>query len=231
MSQNKFQWKKLVNTPPQQILFDQQNNLFLKKIINHKITEFEVENLPANYIVSFVEVLQNYIYFFKYGKIENNFNDDDVDYEQIIKEKNNQIEELKQRIIEYQEIINQKDKLLNATNKKLFSLNNQLYDLQKEYAIKIKKFKNELEEKEDDFLEMNNKLFDTFNYLNQLIMISTDGKVGEINKKSSEPSTQLNTIRTRNQESKTGRGDIRNNLRKPYSDKNFGKYKNIKSSY
>ena len=228
MNQTKFQWKKLVNTPPQQILFNQQNNLFLNSIISHKITEFEIENLPADYIVSFVEVLQNYIYFFKYGKIDKkNFNDD-VDYEQIIKEKNNQIEELKQRIIEYQEIINQKDKLLSDTNKKIFSLKNQLYDLQKEYTIKIKKLNNELEEKEDDFLEMNNKLFDTFQYLNKLFMISTDGKIGEVNKKSSEPSTQLNTIRTFNQESKTGRGDLHNNLRKTYSDKNFGKYKNIK---
>ena len=227
MNQTKFQWKKLVNTPPQQILFDQQNNLFLNNIISHKITEFEVENLPADCIVSFVEVLQNYIYFFKYGKIDNNFNDD-VDYKQIIKEKNNQIEELSQRIIEYKEIINQKDKLLSATNKKIFSLNNQLYDLQKEFTIRIKKYKNELEEKEDVFLEMNNKLYDTFDYLTKLIMISTDGKVDEVNKKSSEPSTQLNTIRTSNQESKTGRGDFRRNSKKAYSQKNFGKYKNIK---
>ena len=227
MNQTKFQWKKLVNTPPQQILFDQQNNLFLNSIISHKITEFEVENLPAYYIVSFVEVLQNYIYFFKYGKLQNNFNDD-VDYEQIIKQKNNQIEELNQRILEYKEIINQKDRLLSATNKKIFSLNSQLYDLQKEYTIDIKKLKKELDNKEDIFLEMNNKLFDTFNYLNQLYMISTDGKIGEVNKKSSEPSTQLNTIRTFNQESKTGRGDLRNNLRKNYSDKNFVKYRDIK---
>jgi len=226
MNQTKFQWKKLVNTPQQQILFNQQNNLFLKNIINHKITEFEVENLPADYIVSFVEVLQNYIYYFKNVKIDNNFNED-VDYEQIINEKNNRIKELNQRIIEYQEIINQKDKLLNATNKKIFLLNNQLYDLQKEYTVKIKKLKNELEEKEDDFLEMNDKLFDTFHYLNNLYMISTDGKIGEVNKNISEPSTKLNTIRTFNQESKTGRGDIRGNLRKTYSDKNFVKYKNI----
>jgi len=227
MNQTKFQWKKLVNTPPQQILFDQQNNLFLNSIISHKITEFEVENLPADYIISFVEVLQNYIYFFKYGKLQNNFNDE-VDYEQIIKQKNNQIEELNQRILEYKEIINQKDRLLSATNKKIFSLNSQLYDLQKEYTIDIKKLKKELDNKEDIFLEMNNKLFDTFNYLNQLYMISTDGKIGEVNKKSSEPSTQLNTIRTFNQESKTGRGDLRNNLRKNYSDKNFVKYRDIK---
>ena len=227
MNQTKFQWKKLVNTPPQQILFDQQNNLFLNSIISHKITEFEVENLPADYIISFVEVLQNYIYFFKYGKLKNNFYDD-VDYEHIIKEKNKQIEELNQRILEYKEIINQKDKLLSATNKKIFSLNSQLYDLQKEYTLKIKKYKNELEEKEDIFLEMNNKLFDTFNYLNQLYMISTDGKIGEVNKKISEPSTQLNTIRTFNQESKTGRGDIHSILKKTYSDKNFVKNKDIK---
>ena len=227
MNQTKFQWKKLVNTPPQQILFDQQNNLFLNSIISHKITEFEVENLPADYIISFVEVLQNYIYFFKYGKLQNNFNDE-VDYEHIIKQKNNQIEELNQRILEYKEIINQKDRLLSATNKKIFSLNSQLYDLQKEYTIDIKKLKKELDNKEDIFLEMNNKLFDTFNYLNQLYMISTDGKIGEVNKKSSEPSPQLNTIRTFNQESKTGRGDLRNNLRKNYSDKNFVKYRDIK---
>ena len=85
-----------------------------------------------------------------------------------------------------------------------------------------------MEEKEDVFLEMNNKLYDTFDYLTKLIMISTDGKVDEVNKKSSEPSTQLNTIRTSNQESKTGRGDFRRNSKKAYSQKNFGKYKNIK---
>ena len=228
MNQTKFQWKKLVNTPQQQILFNQQNSSFLKSIISHKITEFEVENLPADYIVSFVEVLQNYIYYFNHVKINNN---DDVDYEQIINEKNDQIEELNQRNIEYQEIINQKDKLLNATHKKIFSLNNQLYDLQKEYALKIKKYKNEMKEKENEFLEMNDKLFDTFHYLNNLYMISADGKTDETIKKSSEPPPQLNTIRTFNQEPKTGKGEFHRNMRKTYSVKNVGRYKNIKSKY
>ena len=112
----KLNWKKFSNTSIFQILFDKENTLFLKNIFSHKLTEFEIENLPSFYIISFVEVLQNYIYYF----LKNDQSpDNDNEYEQIINSKNNQIEKLNEKIKNYQEMLNQKDSELNNTNKKL----------------------------------------------------------------------------------------------------------------
>ena len=87
----KLNWKKFSNTSIFQILFDKENTLFLQNIFSHKLTEFEIENLPSFYIISFVEVLQNYIfYFLKNGQ---NLNDEDNEYEKIINTKNAEIEE------------------------------------------------------------------------------------------------------------------------------------------
>ena len=95
----KLNWKKFSNTSIFQILFDKENTLFLQNIFSHKLTEFEIENLPSFYIISFVEVLQNYIfYFLKNGQ---NPNDADNEYEKIINAKNAEIEELKEKMIKF----------------------------------------------------------------------------------------------------------------------------------
>ena len=73
----KLNWKKFSNTSIFQILFDKENTLFLQNIFSHKLTEFEIENLPSFYIISFVEVLQNYIFYF----LKNGYNPDDENNE------------------------------------------------------------------------------------------------------------------------------------------------------
>ena len=170
----KLNWKKFSNTSIFQILFDKENTLFLQNIFSHKLTEFEIENLPSFYIISFVEVLQNYIfYFLKNGQ---NPNDEDNEYEKIINAKNAEIEELKEKMIKFQEIINQKDIALNNTNKKLVFIYERYNQLEQDYKIKMENYKNKMKEKEEDYREMGDKLIDTFSYLNKLIMISNIDK-------------------------------------------------------
>ena len=166
----KLNWKKFSNTSIFQILFDKENTLFLKNIFSHKLTEFEIENLPSFYIISFVEVLQNYIYYFL--KNDQNSDDNNNEYEQIINSKNNQIEKLNEKIKNFQEILNQKDIELNNTNKKLIFIYEKYNQLEQEYKMHIANYEKKLEEKEEDFQEMGDKLLDTFSYINKLVMIS-----------------------------------------------------------
>ena len=170
----KLNWKKFSNISTFQILFDKENTLFLQNIFSHKLTEFEIENLPSFYIISFVEVLQNYIYYFL--KNAHNPDENDNEYEKIINSKNAQIEDLKEKIINLQEIINQKDNALNNTNKQLVFVYERYNQLEREYKIKMENFKKKIKEKEEDYKEMNEKLIDTFSYLNKLIMISNIDK-------------------------------------------------------
>ena len=168
----KLNWKKFSNTSTFQILFDKENTLFLQNIFSHKLTEFEIENLPSFYIISFVEVLQNYIYYFlKNEKGENGINNVPNECEKLINSQNEKIEELKEKIINFQEVINQKDIALNNTHKILTSIYNRYNQLEQEYQTKIEKLEKELEEKEDDCKFMEDKLIDTFSYLNKFVTV------------------------------------------------------------
>ena len=168
----KLNWKKFSNTSTFQILFDKENTLFLQNIFSHKLTEFEIENLPSFYIISFVEVLQNYIYYFlKNEQGENGINNVPNEYEKLINSQNEKIEELKEKIINFQEVINQKDIALNNTHKILTSIYNRYNQLDQDYQTKIEKLEKELEEKEDDCKFMEDKLIDTFSYLNKFVTV------------------------------------------------------------
>jgi len=168
----KLNWKKFSTTSTFQILFDKENTLFLQNIFSHKLTEFEIENLPSFYIISFVEVLQNYIYYFlKNEQGENGINNVPNEYEKLINSQNEKIEELKEKIINFQEVINQKDIALNNTHKILTSIYNRYNQLDQEYQTKIEKLEKELEEKEDDCKFMEDKLIDTFSYLNKFVTV------------------------------------------------------------
>jgi hypothetical protein len=173
---SKLNWKKFSNTSTYQILFDQENTIFLQNIFSHKLTEFEIENLPSFYIISFVEVLQNYIYYFLKNEQNENNNNNKNEYEQIIKLKNEQIKELKEKLIIFQEHINQKDIALNTISKKYAFLYNEYNELEEQYNIKLEKFKKIMKEKQEDYKEMGDKLIDTFSYLNKLVMISNIDK-------------------------------------------------------
>ena len=168
----KLNWKKFSNTSIFQILFDKENTLFLQNIFSHKLTEFEIENLPSFYIISFVEVLQNYIYYFlKNEQGQDGNNGCPNEYEKLINSQNEKIEELKEKIINFQEIINQKDIALNNTHKILANIYDRYNQLEKKYQTKIEKLKQEIEEKEEDYKYMGDKLIDTFSYLNKYIAI------------------------------------------------------------
>ena len=173
---SKLNWKKFSNTSTYQILFDRENTIFLQNIFSHKLTEFEIENLPSFYIISFVEVLQNYIYYFLKNEQNENNNNNKNEYEQIIKLKNEQIKELKEKLIIFQEHINQKDIALNTISKKYAFLYNEYNELEDQYNIKLEKFKKIMKEKQEDYKEMGDKLIDTFSYLNKLVMISNIDK-------------------------------------------------------
>lgn len=233
MNNSKLQWKKLSNTSPYQILFDKDNQLFLQNILSHKITEFEVDNLPSHYIISFIQVLQNYIYYFIENKnqnknilTQNNGNTDNSNLDEIILLKNEQIEKLNKKLLEYQEVLVKKDKLLNDSNKKLFSLYNQYCKLQKDYKFKMNKYKNEMKENEDNYKEMNDKLINTFQYLNGLYIISNDENDTTFKSIRQNPryinrgSHKLNTIGTFNHESNRIRGEgVRRGFSSRFSNK------------
>ena len=172
----KLNWKKFSNTSIFQILFDKENTLFLQNIFSHKLTEFEIENLPSFYIISFVEVLQNYIFYFLKSVQNENEKNSIIEYEKILNKQNEVIAELKEKMINFQEIINSKDIALNNTNKKLVFIYEKYNQLEQEYKIKMENFKLKMKEKEEDYKEMGNKLMDTFSYLNKLVMISNIDK-------------------------------------------------------
>ena len=168
----KLNWKKFSNTSIFQILFDKENTLFLQNIFSHKLTEFEIENLPSFYIISFAEVLQNYIYYFlKNEQEKNDINGCSNEYEKIITSLNEKIEKLQEKIVNFQEIINQKDIALNNTHKILANIYDRYNHLEQKYQTKIEKLKKEIEEKEEDFKYMGDKLMDTFSYLNKFVAI------------------------------------------------------------
>ena len=168
----KLNWKQFSNTSIFQILFDKENTLFLQNIFSHKLTEFEIENLPSFYIISFVEVLQNYIYYFlKNEQEKNDINGCSNEYEKIITSLNEKIEKLQEKIVNFQEIINQKDISLNNTHKILANIYDRYNHLEQKYKTKIEKLKKEIEEKEEDFKYMGDKLMDTFSYLNKFVAI------------------------------------------------------------
>ena len=232
MNQTKLQWKRLSNTSPYQIIFDKDNELFLQDIINHKITEFEIDNLPSNYIISFIQVLQNYIYYYLQNDIPNNtifLQNIKIDnIEEKLSLKNEQIEELNKKLLDYQEILNKKDKLLNETNKKLYSLYNQYCKLENEYEYKINKYKNEMIKREENYEQMDDKLIDTFQYLSKLFIISNDGKVINNKKQNENFQNKLNTNRTLNNEYNKMKGNFNkqfpsntnNNFRKVNTERN-----------
>ena len=172
----RLNWKKFSNTSIFQILFDKENTLFLQNIFSHKLTEFEIENLPSFYIISFVEVLQNYIFYFLKSVQNENEKNSIIEYEKILNKQNEVIAELKEKMINFQEIINSKDIALNNTNKKLVFIYEKYNQLEQEYKIKMENFKLKMKEKEEDYKEMGNKLMDTFSYLNKLVMISNIDK-------------------------------------------------------
>ena len=212
MNNVKLQWKKLSTTSPYQILFGKENINLLQNILSYKISEFEIDNLPSNYIISFIEVLQNYIFYYLQNNNLNNQNtnliiqNNNNDLHEIISSKNIQIEKLNKKIIEYQEIINQKDKLLNDTNKKLFSLYNQFTKIQGKYKLLEDKYENEIRDKKENNKEMDDKLIETFEYLASLFKISNEGLI--INKKqNSEIKNKLNSYRIFNYENNRIKGD------------------------
>ena len=227
----KFQWKKLSNISPYQILFDKENQFFLQNIIEHKITEYEIDNLPSNYIISFIQVLQNYIYYFIQNNITNNSifiqKNNNINYEEKLSLKNEQIEELNKKILDYQEIINKKDKLLNETNKKLYSLYEQYCKLEKIYDNNVNKYKNEIKKREENYEEMDNKLIDTFQYLSKLFVILNEGNTINNKKETENMGNNLNATRTFKNDYNKMKGnyykqfssDITNNLRKANTEK------------
>ena len=227
----KFQWKKLSNISPYQIIFDKENQLFLQNIIEHKITEFEIDNLPSNYIISFIQVLQNYIYYFIQNNNTNNSifiqKNNNINYEEKLSLKNEQIEELNKKILDYQEIINKKDKLLNETNKKLYSLYEQYCKLEKIYDNNVNKYKNEIKKREENYEEIDNKLIDTFQYLSKLFVILNEGNTINNKKETENMGNNLNATRTFKNDYNKMKGnyykqfssDITNNLRKANTEK------------
>ena len=226
----KFQWKKLSNTSPYRILFDKDNQNFLENILSYKISEFEIDNLPSYYIISFIQVLQNYIYYYiqnnknPYNKfILNNDINNNNDLEEKISLKNEEIEKLNKKIIDYQEIINQKDRLLNETNQQLFLLYNKYSKLEKEYNFQINKLKNEIKKKEENFKEMDEKFFDTFDYLTKLFIISNEGKsqINENIKKNERNPNKLYTVMTYNNELNKNKGYTFNKQSSPNINNNI----------
>ena len=61
---------------------------------------------------------------------------------------------------------------MNTTNKNLIFIYEKYNQLEQEYKMHIVNYEKKLEEKEEVFQEMCDKLLYTFSYINKLVMIS-----------------------------------------------------------
>ena len=78
----------------------EENKEIQEELIFKKDTSKKYKNLPSFYIISFVEVLQNYIYYFlKNEQGQNDINGCPNEYEKIITSLNEKIEKMQEKIL------------------------------------------------------------------------------------------------------------------------------------
>ena len=206
----KLDWKKLSQLSQKEILFDKSNQLLLRNILSYKIQPFEIENLPTSYIMSFICVLQEFIFNFCYHQNSNNFVDNNMDdYNDQIIEQNKKILELQNKVLELEEIITDKDKNLNETHKNLCSVLRNYNQLKEDYKLKIMKLQKQIKNNNESFKEMDNKLTSTNNYLVNLIKsYNSDNNINDLlnsnyfyfNEKNNSPN-KINRIKNTRYES------------------------------
>ena len=167
---SKLDWKKLSRLSQKEILFDKSNELLLRNILSYKIQSFEIENLPTSYIISFINVLQDFIFNYCSLQISNNFIDNNTNnYKDQIIDKNKKILELQNKILELEELVTDKDKNLNETHKNLCNVLRNYNQLKNDYKLKITQLQKQIKKNNENYKEMDNKLTSTNNYLVNLI--------------------------------------------------------------
>lgn len=137
-----FPWKTILMLKPYEIATNNYYNPLLNEMIEYKISEYEIENLPPSYIIHFISILQ---YFCQNKNLKTviyqNPNKD--------KEKDNKIFELELNVEELEREIQTKDNIILEYEKIVKSLQNNLSNTKYSYRSKLNEYKKRIKENED----------------------------------------------------------------------------------
>ena len=170
-----FPWKTIQTLKPYEIATSNYYKPLLNDMIEYKISEYEVENLPPSYIIHFISVLQ---YFCQNKKLETViFQDPNKD-----KNKDNKIFELELKVEDLEMENQSKDNIILEYEKIVKSLQNNLSNAKNSFRSKLNSYKNRIRENKEK--ENENKL--------EQIRLLIENKFGNNYNYSYYPSPPLN---------------------------------------
>ena len=170
-----FPWKTIQTLKPYEIATSNYYKPLLNDMIEYKISEYEVENLPPSYIINFISVLQ---YFCQNKKLET------VIFQNPNKDKNkdNKIFELELKVEDLEMENQSKDNIILEYEKIVKSLQNNLSNAKNSFRSKLNSYKNRIRENKEK--ENENKL--------EQIRLLIENKFGNNYNYSYYPSPPLN---------------------------------------
>ena len=238
-----FPWKNLISN--KNILED---NFMLNQILYHNVTKYEIDTLPSNYILTFIQTLQEFSKILINNNNNNYNNNNSTFYGNYNIEDNSsfKIKELEKEIKDKDKIILELEGNLIDIQKKMVKLNNKYNDNMFLLKKKIKENKeNLLNQQFDNFklymtdlINRNNNYNNYNNNYNKNLMTSrsfyNNYNNNNISKRYSIPSTSHtndNQILRRSRKLNTERiNNLNNKLRQSFSNLNTIMENNLKRS-
>ena len=238
-----FPWKNLISN--KNILED---NFMLNQILYHNVTKYEIDTLPSNYILTFIQTLQEFSKILINNNNNNYNNNNSTFYGNYNIEDNSsfKIKELEKEIKDKDKIILELEGNLIDIQKKMVKLNNKYNDNVFELKKKIKENKENLINQQfdnfklymTDLINRNNNYNNYNNNYNKNLMTSrsfyNNYNNNNISKRYSIPSTSHtndNQILRRSRKLNTERiNNLNNKLRQSFSNLNTIMENNLKRS-
>jgi len=238
-----FPWKNLISN--KNILED---NFMLNQILYHNVTKYEIDTLPSNYILTFIQTLQEFSKILINNNNNNYNNNNSTFYGNYNIEDNSsfKIKELEKEIKDKDKIILELEGNLIDIQKKMVKLNNKYNDNVFELKKKIKENKENLINQQfdnfklymTDLINRNNNYNNYNNNYNKNLMTSrsfyNNYNNNNISKRFSVPSTSHtndNQILRRSKKLNTERiNNLNNKLRQSFSNLNTIMENNLKRS-
>ena len=238
-----FPWKNLISN--KNILED---NFMLNQILYHNVTKYEIDTLPSNYILTFIQTLQEFSKILINNNNNNYNNNNSTFYGNYNIEDNSsfKIKELEKEIKDKDKIILELEGNLIDIQKKMVKLNNKYNDNVFELKKKIKENKENLINQQfdnfklymTDLINRNNNYNNYNNNYNKNLMTSrsfyNNYNNNNISKRFSVPSTSHtndNQILRRSRKLNTERiNNLNNKLRQSFSNLNTIMENNLKRS-
>ena len=236
-----FPWKNLISN--KNILED---NFMLNQILYHNVTKYEIDTLPSNYILTFIQTLQEFSKILINNNNNNYNNNNSTFYGNYNIEDNSsfKIKELEKEIKDKDKIILELEGNLIDIQKKMVKLNNKYNDDVFLLKKKIKENKENLINQQfdnfklymTDLINRNNNYNNYNNNYNKNLMTSrsfyNNYNNNNISKRFSVPSTSHtndNQILRRSRKLNTERiNNLNNKLRQSFSNLNTIMENNLK---